>query len=168
MRQDKMQTISSSAAARGWKADPLPASIPQRRRRRVKAELRAGNCDHGACCSPATGPVGDAANKDGGEEVMLGVLGQRVPKDADDPQSSQGNGAGANPGAAPKPEGVGDSQKTRSTVRYKVPLFDTGRTVEVAAYGIDHIMAPLEAVDSTWMRAVLPEAPTGGLEAASG
>jgi hypothetical protein len=64
--------------------------------------------------------------------------------------------------------GVGDSQKTRSTVRYKVPLFDTGRTVEVAAYGIDHIMAPLEAVDSTWMRAVLPEAPTGGLEAASG
>jgi hypothetical protein len=38
----------------------------------------------------------------------------------------------------------------------------------VAAYGIDHIMAPLEAVDSTWMRAVLPEAPTGGLEAASG
>ncbi len=38
----------------------------------------------------------------------------------------------------------------------------------MAAYGIDHIMAPLEAVDSTWMRAVLPEAPTGGLEAASG
>jgi hypothetical protein len=65
--------------------------------------------------------------------------------------------------------GVGDSQKTRSTVRYKVPLFDTGgRTVEVAAYGMDHIMAPLEAVDSTWMRAVFPEAPTGGLEAASG
>ena len=100
---------------------------------------------------------------------MLGVLGQWVPKDADDPQSSQGNGAGANPGAAPKPEGVGDSQKTRSTVRYKVPLFDTGgRTVEVAAYGMDHIMASLEAIDSTWMRAVLPEAPTGGLEAASG
>ncbi len=65
--------------------------------------------------------------------------------------------------------GVGDSQKARSTVRYKIPLFDTrGRTVEVAAYGIDHIMAPLEAVDSTWMRAVFPEAPTRGLEAASG
>jgi hypothetical protein len=65
--------------------------------------------------------------------------------------------------------GVGDSQKTRSTVRYKVPLFDTGgRTVEVAAYGMDHIMASLEAIDSTWMRAVFPEAPTGGLEAASG
>jgi hypothetical protein len=30
--------------------------------------------------------------------------------------------------------GVGDSQKTRSTVRYKIPLFDTGgRTVEVTA-----------------------------------
>jgi hypothetical protein len=65
--------------------------------------------------------------------------------------------------------GVGDSQKTRSTVRYKVPLFDTGgRTVEVAAYGMDHIMALLEAVESRWMRAVFPEAPTGGLEAASG
>ncbi len=65
--------------------------------------------------------------------------------------------------------GMGDSQKTRSTVRYKVPLFDTGgRTVEMAAYGMDHIMSPLEAVDSTWMRAVFPEALTGGLEAASG
>ncbi len=39
--------------------------------------------------------------------------------------------------------------------------------MEVAAYGMDHIMAPLEAVDPTWMRAVFPEAPTGGLEAAS-
>jgi hypothetical protein len=65
--------------------------------------------------------------------------------------------------------GVGNSQKTRSTVRYKIPLLDTGgQTVEVAAYGMDHIMAPLEAVDSTWMRAVFPEVPTGGLEAACG
>jgi hypothetical protein len=65
--------------------------------------------------------------------------------------------------------GVGDSQKTRSTVRYKIPMFDTGgRMVEVAAYGVDHIMAPLEAVDSMWMRAVFPEALTGELEAASG
>ncbi len=65
--------------------------------------------------------------------------------------------------------GVGDSRKTRSTVRYKVPLVDTrGQTVEVAAYGMDHIMAPLEAVSPRWMRAAFPEAPTGGLEAASG
>jgi hypothetical protein len=48
-------------------------------------------------------------------------------------------------------------------VRYKVPLVDTGgRTVEVAAYGMKHIMAPLETVDPTLMRAVLPEALTGG------
>ncbi len=54
-------------------------------------------------------------------------------------------------------------------MRYKIPLFDTGgRLVEVTAYGMDHIMAPLEAIDSTWMRAVFPEVPTGGLEAASG
>ncbi len=65
--------------------------------------------------------------------------------------------------------GVGGSQKTKSTVQYKIPLFDTGgRPVEVTAYGTDHIMAPLEAVDSMWMRAVFPEVPTGGLEAASG
>jgi hypothetical protein len=64
---------------------------------------------------------------------------------------------------------VGGSQKTRSTVRYKIPLFDTGgRAVEVTAYGTDHIMAPSEAADSTWMRAAFPEVPTGGLEAASG
>jgi hypothetical protein len=64
---------------------------------------------------------------------------------------------------------MGDCQKTRSTVGYKIPLVDTGgRTVEVAAYGMNHIMAPLETVDPTLMRAVFPEAPTGGLEAASG
>ncbi len=65
--------------------------------------------------------------------------------------------------------GVGNGQKTRSTVRYKVPLVDTGgRTVEVAAYGMGRIMDPLEAVDPLLMRAVFPEAPTGGIEAASG
>jgi hypothetical protein len=54
-------------------------------------------------------------------------------------------------------------------VWYKISLFDTGgRTVEVSAYGMDHIMAPLEAVDSKWMRAVFPEVPTRGLEAACG
>ncbi len=54
-------------------------------------------------------------------------------------------------------------------MRYKVPLVDTGgRTVEVAAYGMGHIMDPLEAVDPQLMRAVFPEAPTGGIEAASG
>jgi hypothetical protein len=63
---------------------------------------------------------------------------------------------------------VGGSQKTKSTVRYKIPLFDTGgRAVEVTAYGTDHIKAPLEAADSTWMRAVFPGVPTGGIEAAS-
>jgi hypothetical protein len=40
--------------------------------------------------------------------------------------------------------------------------------VEVTAYGMDHIMAPIEAFDSKWMRVVFPEVPTGGLEAASG
>jgi hypothetical protein len=65
--------------------------------------------------------------------------------------------------------GVGGSQKTKSTVRYKIPLFDTGgRAVEVTAYATDHITAPLEAADSTWMRAVFPQVPTGGIEAASG
>jgi hypothetical protein len=38
----------------------------------------------------------------------------------------------------------------------------------MAAYAINHIMDPLEAVDPTLMRAVFPEAPTGGIEAASG
>jgi len=40
--------------------------------------------------------------------------------------------------------------------------------VEVTAYGMDHIMAPIEAVDPKWMRAAFPEVPTGGLEAVSG
>jgi hypothetical protein len=73
------------------------------------------------------------------------------------------------PGPPLNLRGVGDSQKTRSTVRYKIPLFDTrGRMREVTAYGMDHIMAPIEAVDPKWMRAAFPEVPTGGLEAVSG
>ncbi len=65
--------------------------------------------------------------------------------------------------------GVGNSQKTRSTVRYKIPLVNTGgRTVEVAAYGMGHIMDPLETIDPKQMRAVFPEVPTGGIEAAGG
>jgi hypothetical protein len=65
--------------------------------------------------------------------------------------------------------GVGNGQRTRSTVRYKVPLVDTGgRTIEVAAYGMGHIMDPLEKVDLRLMRAVFPEAPTGGIEATRG
>ncbi len=73
------------------------------------------------------------------------------------------------PGPPLNLKGVGDSQRTRSTVRYKIPLFDTGgRMKEVTAYGIDHIMAPIEAVDPKPMRAVFPEVPTGGLEAVSG
>jgi hypothetical protein len=73
VRQDKMQAISPSAAARGWKGEPLPTSIPQRRRRRIKATVRAGSRGCDMHCSPATGPVGDAANKNGDGEVMLGV-----------------------------------------------------------------------------------------------
>ncbi len=38
----------------------------------------------------------------------------------------------------------------------------------MSAYGVDHIMAPIEAVDPKWMRAVFPEVPTGALEAVSG
>jgi hypothetical protein len=65
--------------------------------------------------------------------------------------------------------GVGNGQRTRSTVRYKVPLVDTGgRTVEVAAYGMGHIMDPLEEVDLRVMRAIFPEAPTGGIETTEG
>jgi hypothetical protein len=65
--------------------------------------------------------------------------------------------------------GVGNNQKTRSTVRYKIPLVDTGgRTVEVAAYGMGHIMDPLETIDPKQMRAVFPEALTGERRPAEG
>jgi hypothetical protein len=59
--------------------------------------------------------------------------------------------------------GVGDSHKKRSTVWYKVPLVDTwGWTMDVDAYGMNQIIAPLEAIDPTLMRAIFPEALTGG------
>ncbi len=38
----------------------------------------------------------------------------------------------------------------------------------MAAYGMGHIMDPLETIDPKQMRAVFPEAPTGGIEAAGG
>jgi hypothetical protein len=64
---------------------------------------------------------------------------------------------------------VGNGQKTRSTVRYKAPLVDTGgQKVEVAAYGMGHIMDLLEGVDPLLMRAVFLEAQTRGIEVASG
>jgi hypothetical protein len=73
------------------------------------------------------------------------------------------------PGPPLNMTGVGNSQKTRSTVRYKILLVDTGgRTVEVAAYGISHIMDPLETIEPEMIKAVFPEVPTGGMEAASG
>ena len=40
--------------------------------------------------------------------------------------------------------------------------------MEVAAYGMSHIMDPLEETDLRLMRAVFPEAPTGGIEAIEG
>jgi hypothetical protein len=40
--------------------------------------------------------------------------------------------------------------------------------VEVATYGMGHIMDPLETIDPRQMRAVFPEAPTRGIEAAGG
>jgi hypothetical protein len=107
MCQAEVQASPPSAAARGWKAESLPTSIPRRRCRRVKTALRTVSDDQGACCSPATGLAGDAANKNGGGEVMLGVLGHWIPSDTDNPQSSEGDGAGANPGAAPEPDGRG-------------------------------------------------------------
>ncbi len=38
----------------------------------------------------------------------------------------------------------------------------------MAAYGMSHIMDPLEETDLRLMRAVFPEAPTGGIEAIEG
>jgi hypothetical protein len=88
-------------------ADPGDAAGAEEREEPVlsdpdqRAALCTGSGGHGPCCSPATGPAGDAANKNGGGKVMLGILGQWIPSDADDPQSSQGDGAAANPGATP-------------------------------------------------------------------
>jgi hypothetical protein len=76
--------------------------------------------------------------------------------------ATKGMGLKTIPGPPLNLMGVGNGQRTRSTVRYKVPLFDTGgRTVEVAAYGMSHIMDPLEKIDLQLMRTVFPEAPPG-------
>jgi hypothetical protein len=106
MCQAEVQASPPSAAARGWKAEPLPTSVP-RKGRFVKTALRVDRGGHGACCSPATGPADDAANKSSDKEVMLGALGQWIPSDADNPPSSQGDGVGANPRAAPQADGRG-------------------------------------------------------------
>jgi hypothetical protein len=83
--------------------------------------------------------------------------------------AAEGMGLKPIPGPPLNLMGVGNGQRTRSTVRYKVPLVDTGgRTVEVAAYGMGHIMDPLEEVDLRVMRAIFPEAPTGGLRPQKG
>jgi hypothetical protein len=83
--------------------------------------------------------------------------------------AAKGMGLKPIPGPPLNLMGVGNGQRTRSMVRYKVPLVDTGgRTVEVAAYGMSHIMDPLEKTDLRLMRAVFPEAPTGGIEATEG
>jgi hypothetical protein len=83
--------------------------------------------------------------------------------------AAKGMGLKPIPGPPLNLMGVGNGQRTRSTVRYKVPMVDTGgRTVEVAAYGMSHIMDPLKKIDLRLMRAVFPEAPTGGIEATEG
>ncbi len=66
--------------------------------------------------------------------------------------------------------GISGDHQSRLMVRYKVPLIDTeGRTVLVTAYGIEHIMAPMEEGDPAPMRAAFPEVPAnGGLVIASG
>jgi hypothetical protein len=82
-------------------------------------------------------------------------------------EAAKGMGLEPIPGPPLNLMGVGNSQKTRSTVRYKILLVDTGGwTVEVAAYGMGHIMDLLETINPKQMRAVFPEAPTGGIEAA--
>ncbi len=41
-------------------------------------------------------------------------------------------------------EGIGDGHRSKATIRYKVPLIDTGgRVITVTAYGIESIMSPL-------------------------
>jgi hypothetical protein len=53
--------------------------------------------------------------------------------------------------------GVGSEQKTSSTVRYKIPLVDTGgRIVSVRTYGIESITSPLRVVDPALMRPLFP------------
>ncbi len=64
-------------------------------------------------------------------------------------------------------EGIGDGHRSKATIRYKVPLVNTGgRVIMVIAYGIEHIMFPLGGGDMTQMRDAFPEVPAGGLVAA--
>jgi hypothetical protein len=66
-------------------------------------------------------------------------------------------------------EGIGDGHLSKATVRYKVPLIDTGgRVITVTAYGIESIMSPLGRGDITLMREAFPEVPAGGLVTAAG
>jgi hypothetical protein len=61
-------------------------------------------------------------------------------------------------------EGIGDGHRSKATIRYKVPLIDTGgRVITVTPYGIENIMSPLGSGDITLMREAFPEVPTGGL-----
>ncbi|MFN9908986.1 MAG: hypothetical protein ACK56F_23165, partial [bacterium] len=83
--------------------------------------------------------------------------------------AAKGLGLKPIPGTPLNLMGVGNGQRSRSSARYKIPLVDTGgRTVEVAAYGMSHIMDPLEETDLQLMRAAFLEAPTGGIEAVEG
>jgi hypothetical protein len=59
-------------------------------------------------------------------------------------------------------EGVGNGHCSKATIRYKVPLVDTGDRV------IEHIMSPLGGSDMALMREAFPEVPAGGLVAAAG
>jgi hypothetical protein len=65
--------------------------------------------------------------------------------------------------------GVGSGLKTKSAVRYKIPLLDTwGRTVVVTAYAMEHIMTHMEEINTSLVRAIFPEVQSDGLVTASG
>jgi hypothetical protein len=64
-------------------------------------------------------------------------------------------------------EGIGDSRRSRVTIRCKVPLVDTGgRVILVTAYGT--IMSPLGGGDMAPMREAFPEVPASRLVTAAG
>ncbi len=95
---------------------------------------------------------------------MRNILGHGVSSDTDDPWCRQRIGAEAHPGAAPQLDGCGEW----AAIEILGAVDTGGRTVEVAAYGMSHIMDPLEETDLRLMRAAFPEAPTGGIEAVEG
>ena len=65
--------------------------------------------------------------------------------------------------------GLGSGPSIKATVKYKVPLLDTGgNVIEVVAHGLDHIASNLEAVDPRVLKEPFPEVPPGGIEGASG